>query len=79
MATTDDAARWMLAELEAHGELSQVVAAAAIRARFGADFVHQGRVRKAVLRAFHALAPGRIVWAPSTLGWRWRNRFDPPA
>ena len=77
MATAEEVAAWMYAEFERTGELRQTDALAGIRARFGAEFVARGRIRRDVLAAFQRLEPGGRVFVGSKV-WRRRNAHDPP-
>jgi hypothetical protein len=77
MATAAEVAAWMHAEFEREGELAQAAALAALRARFGAEFVAGGRIRKDVLLEFRRLDPAGRVWVGSYHVWR-RKAAGPP-
>jgi hypothetical protein len=78
MATAKEVAAWLLAEFERAGQLAQADAVAGIRARFGAEFIRGGRIRRDVVEAFQKLAPEGRVWDQRQHAWRRRNRHDPP-
>jgi hypothetical protein len=82
MATTQEVAGWMRAQVEAHGRLEQQVATGCIRRRFGQEFLYrnrygQGAIRAEVLEAFRALCPEGVVWSRRERAWRRRLPDDP--
>jgi hypothetical protein len=63
-------ARWLPAAFERAGYPVRTDAVAGIRARFGAGFVPEGRIRRDVLHAFARLAPAGRVWSMREQAWR---------
>ena len=79
MAMVEEIARWLLAEFEREGYLTQAAAAAGIRARFGDDYAPGRRIRGDVLAAFRRLAPEGRAWSHRGRAWRRRRDDDSSA
>ncbi len=84
MATANDAARWMLEEVQRSGHLAQEQAFDEIQQRFGGAFTYindQGgnAIDKRVLSAFRRLSGDTVVWARRSCYWRMRQPGDDPS
>ena len=78
-----DVARWMLAELDREGMLSQEEAVSEIGDRFGEEFTPPNEngnlsIRTDVLAAFRKLTDETVVWERGERLWRKRERHDNP-
>lgn len=89
MATTPkDVADWMLAQIQAEGELRQQDAASTIKKEFGRRFVYRDEngdlaIDRRVLYQFRKLTAKTVVWVTSQDDylagfWRFRERGDLP-
>jgi prophage regulatory protein len=80
-ATAADVAGWMLAQIEAHGELLQSRAVRGIRAEFGDGFFTVNprgwhAIREDVLKAFRQMSGADVVWDNPLKLWRRRVPGD---
>lgn len=82
--TAESVARWMLSEIEKHGELYQASAVADISGTFGDDFTTENdrgnmAIAKPVLAAFRKLTSDTVVWDRNERMWRKREPSDDPS
>lgn len=80
-ATAADVAGWMLAQIEAHGELLQSEAVRGIRAEFGDEFFTVtprgwNAIGEDVLKAFRQMTGADVVWDNPLKLWRRRVPGD---
>jgi len=83
MATADEVAVWMVAELKRDAMLLQSDAAYSISDKFGEEFVYTNdsgnlAIAKPVLKAFRELTEEIAVWERGTRTWRLRENYDQP-
>ena len=83
MGKVDDAAKWMLAEVQRDPPLHQESAVSEIEQRFGPELVvtnNNGNpaIHPMVLKAFRAISKDTVVWSRSERYWRLREPSDPP-
>jgi hypothetical protein len=89
-ATPTKIAEWMLAKVNRYGKLMQVRAAAAIKEKFGPEFVYLSdigelSIDRRILYQFRKLSGDEIVWVTQQGGgfspkahWRRRESGDAP-
>lgn len=78
----DEAAEWLLAEVEKDGVVHQDHAVSELESRFGSDvgYINDAgnpAIAKQVLAAFKAISPD-IVWSRGERCWRKREKGDEP-
>lgn len=81
--TSDTVARWMLAQVEADGNLYQNEAVAEIEELFGDAFTYENdngnpAISRAVLKAFREISDDNVVWERGERVWRKRESYDEP-
>lgn len=74
--TAQEAAEWMVREIEFRGTLTQTEAIEHVRANFGEEHIfvnERGNVSlsKEVKKAFRKLHKGRIAWDRDGFFWAW--------
>ena len=83
MHTPASVARWMLEQIEKHGELDQASAVADISGLFGDTFFVENdsgnlAISKEVLASFRKLTAESVVWDRYQRLWRKREPSDEP-
>jgi hypothetical protein len=83
MATAQEIAQWMAAQLANSGFLRQESAARQIRQQFGEEFVYRNEnrnwaIKPEVLDAFNDLTAETVVWVKKNRRWRTRRDTDKP-
>ena len=83
LVTAEDAAKWMLEQLERKRCLYQEAAASEIAKQFGDHFTYTNdngnrAIHKDVLNAFRKLTKDSVVWNREDRFWRKREQGDAP-
>jgi hypothetical protein len=83
MATADDVAEWMKAEVDEHDSLYLSQAVLEIRENFGDEFLHENAngnlaIKQYVLDSFLKKTKDDVVWAQRDKMWRKRQANDEP-
>lgn len=83
-ATPESIAQWMLDRLEHTGHLYQADAVTGIEKTFGPGWLYTNdngnpAIYKGILRAFHKITDGIVVWDRWDFCWRKRTEQDAPS
>jgi hypothetical protein len=82
MATAQNVAEWMAAEVDRKGKLYQKLAIFPIKEKFGDEFVYFEKrhwsINQEVLEIFRKITGDKVVWVEKGRYWRLRQETDEP-